>query len=235
PLAADRYHFNKHVWDVPSHYMPTQRKFVMAVECTFCIAAGFIKISILLFYRRLSARAISKTFKWTTRATIAFIAAYSIAFSLVPIFGCQPISAFWDQSDIIKQTQGYKYTCFNEGVDVLAASAISTAQDLLTAILPTFIYWHLQIPARQKVALFGIFAIAYGVVAIGVVRVYKGWEIFFSSYDVTWLVWETWNWTLLEIHVGAMCANTPALKVFFKQYLNIEKLTSRSRSHGSRS
>ncbi|PVI02442.1 hypothetical protein DM02DRAFT_492362, partial [Periconia macrospinosa] len=217
--ASDRFRFNRHVWDVEPHYYVKQRKLILAIETLFCIGAGLIKISILLFYRRLSSRAISNKFKWTTWFTIGFIAAYSIAFSLVPIFGCQPISAFWDQINVTKQFDpNYKYKCFNEAADVVTANAISTAQDLLTAILPTFIYYHLQIPLRQKIALGFIFAIAYGVVALGAMRLYYTWQIFYGTYDVTWVGWELWIWTLLEIHVGVMCANAPALKAFFKHY-----------------
>ncbi|KAJ4350083.1 uncharacterized protein N0V89_008704 [Didymosphaeria variabile] len=124
PLAADVYHFNKHVWDVQPHFYIIQRKYVMAIESTFCLASGLIKVSILLFYKRLGSRAVSNTFRWATRLTIVFITANSIAFTLVPIFGCQPISAFWEQSDIIKVAQGYKYKCFNEGADVFSAAAM---------------------------------------------------------------------------------------------------------------
>jgi hypothetical protein len=203
----------------------------MAVESTFCVASGLIKVSILLFYKRLGTRGISNTYRWSIRLTIAFITAYSIAFTLVPIFGCKPLAAFWEQSDIIKVAGGYKYKCFNEGADVFSASIISTAQDFLTAILPTFLYWHLQIPIRQKVALFGIFAIGYGVVAIGALRSYYSWQIFFETYDVTWATGDSFMWSLLEVHVGAMCANAPALKMFFKQVLRIKTLTSGSKSH----
>jgi hypothetical protein len=227
------YGFNRHVWDVDPGYYVTQRKLVLIIETVFCFSAGLVKISILLFYRRLSSRAISTTFRWVTWITIGFIAAYSVAFILVPIFGCNPISAFWDQVDVVKVVEGYSYKCFNEGADVLAAGIISAVQDLATAILPTFLYWKLQLPIRQKLALFGIFAIGYGVVAVGAMRLYFSWRIFFDTYDETWIGWDNWLWSMLELHIGVMCANAPALKVFFKHFLQIENLTRRtkSRSH----
>lgn len=205
----------------------------MAIESIFCVASGLIKVSILLFYKRLGSRAVSKTFLWVTRLTITFITAYSIAFTLVPIFGCQPISAFWDQVDPVKTGNGYTYKCFDEGADVFSAAVISSAQDLLTAVLPTFLYWNLQIPIRQKIVLFGIFAVGYGVVAIGALRSYYSWQIFYETYDVTWVAWFTWIWTFLEIHMGAFCANAPALKVFFKQVLQIKTSSAVSKSGGS--
>jgi hypothetical protein len=42
------------------------RKYILTVECMFRVASGLIKTSVLLFYRRLSARTISATFRWVT-------------------------------------------------------------------------------------------------------------------------------------------------------------------------
>ncbi|KAJ4984950.1 hypothetical protein SVAN01_09556 [Stagonosporopsis vannaccii] len=228
PAATDS-GFDRHIWDTNIFQNPkgvvVARKYVLSILCLFCVASGLIKISILLFYRRLSSRVVSNRFRWATWITIGFIATSSIAFTLAPILGCQPISAFWDQVNSAKILKGYKYSCFNEGADVLAASIISTIQDLITAMLPTFLYWDLRIPVRQKIALFGIFAIGYGVAALGVMRAYYSWRTFFETYDVTWVTWDLFIVTLLELHVGCFCANAPTLKVFFKHFFH-EKITS---------
>lgn len=201
------------------------RKYLLAIECLFCVASGLIKISILLFYRRLSSRVVSKAFVYTTWISIGFIIAYSIALTLAPILGCQPISAFWDQVDILKVLGGYEYHCFDEGADLLAASIISASQDFITAILPTFLYWNLRIPLQQKLALFGIFALGYGVVALGLLRAYYSWRTFYNTYDVTWSTWDIILTAMLELHIGCLCANAPSLKVFFKHFFQ-EKLRS---------
>jgi hypothetical protein len=188
-----------------------------------------IKVSILLFYRRLSSRVVSNAFRWTTWISIGFIVAYTIALTIAPLLGCQPFSAFWDQVDIFKRLQGYKFHCFDEGADVLAASVISAFQDLVTAILPTFLYWNLQISLRQKFALFGIFAIGYGVVGLGALRAYYSYRTFYLTYDVTWSTYDAFFATLLELHVGAFCANAPTMKVFFKHFFR-DRFASSSRS-----
>ncbi|KAF1941081.1 hypothetical protein EJ02DRAFT_378570, partial [Clathrospora elynae] len=222
PLAGSD-GLNRHIWDINVLGDPGKvvrsRKYILAIESIFCIASGLIKISILLFYRRLSSRVVSRTFKWVTWITIGFIASYSIALTIVPILGCQPISAFWDQADLVKILQGYKFHCFDEGADVVAASVISAAQDLITAVLPTFLYWNLRIPTRQKVALFGVFAIGYGVVALGILRAYYSWRTFYNTYDVTWSTWDIILASMLELHIGSFCANAPAAKFFFAHFL----------------
>ena len=108
---------------------------------------------------------------------------------------------------------------------------------MVTAVLPTFIYWKLQIPLRQKVGLFFVFAFAYAAVAIGVFRAYLSWRIFFQTYDVTWAMWETILWTMLELHIGVMCANAPALKAFFQHFSTSNasrRAPSRPRARGSK-
>ncbi|KAH6621989.1 hypothetical protein C7974DRAFT_214334 [Boeremia exigua] len=228
PLAVES-GFRQHIWDIGVFKNPEKvviaRKYVLSILCVFCVASGLVKISILLFFRRLSSRVVSNGFRYATWITIGFIASSSIAFTLVPIFGCRPISAFWDQTNSTKILNGYKYHCFNEGADVFAASIISMVQDFFTALLPTFLYWKLRIPVRQKMALFGIFAIGYGVGALGAIRAYYSWQIYFATYDVTWVTWELFLVTLLELHVGCFCANAPSLKVFFRHFFH-DKLTS---------
>jgi hypothetical protein len=205
------------------------RKYVLAILCIYCVTSGLIKISILLFYRRLSSRVVSKTFRWVTWGTIGMIVAYTIALTIAPIVGCQPFSAYWDQVDVIKRLQGYKYHCFDEGADLVAATIISAVQDLVTAVLPTLLYWNLRIPIRQKIALFGIFSLGYGVVALGAMRAYYAYRTYYLTYDTTWSTWDLLLTTILELHVGAFCANAPTLKVFFKHFFH-DKLTQHSNS-----
>jgi hypothetical protein len=213
--------------------MVTSRKYILAMQCVFCIASGFIKISILLFYRRLSSRVVSNVFRWTIWLAIGFIAAYTIALTIAPLVGCNTLSAFWDQVNSTKILQGYTYKCFDEGADVFVASVISSVQDFITATLPTLIFWNLRIPIRQKFALFGIFAIGYVVVALGALRAYYSWQTYYNTYDVTWFSWKVFLTSILELHVGCFCANAPTFKVFFNHFLGDKISSSMKRSHRS--
>ncbi|KAJ4384601.1 hypothetical protein N0V86_000201 [Didymella sp. IMI 355093] len=240
PLVIEIYRFDRHAWDVEDKYFPIQRKFVMAIYILYSLASGMIKLSVLLFYRRLSARAVSPAFRWIMRTSIVVIGGYSIAFCVIPIFACRPISAFWDQVDFAKLAQGYKWTCINEGADIVAHGIASTTQDLIVAFLPTMLFWNLQMPRRQKIALYSIFALGYTTVPLGAMRTYRSYQLFFTTYDVTWVGFDIWIWSLLELHIGAMCANAPALKIFFEKVLEVDRLTSwtrsrsRSQSQGSK-
>ena len=228
--VTEVYRFDRHAWDVEYKYFPIQRKFVMAIYILYSITSGLIKLSILLFYRRLSSRAVSPAFRGTMRITIFVIGGYSLAFIIIPLFACRPFSAFWDQVNFAKLARGYEWTCINEGADVVAHGIISTLQDLVVAFLPTLLCWNLQMPLRPKIALYSIFALGYTSVAVGAMRTYQGYRLFFTTYDVTWIASDIWLWSLLELHIGSMCANAPALKIFFEKVLKVDRLTTWTRS-----
>jgi hypothetical protein len=223
-----------HIWDVDLTLFTIQRKLILSIEVLFVLATGLIKVSILLFFRRLGSRGVSKAFRITTWVAIGFTIASTIAFFISPFAGCRPLSAYWEQSDVIKILQGVKFNCNNEGAAITSAGVVSTVQDLITALLPNFIYWKAQIPFRQKAALMAIFATAYGVGVFGALRTHATWVLFYETYDVSWQLWEIWNWTLLELHIGVICANLPALKVFVKRYLNIKSIVSNENTKNSR-
>lgn len=46
------------------------------------------------------------------------------------------------------------------------------------------------------------------------------WKIFNDTYDVTWMSWEGWLWTNIEVCLGIVVASAPALKVFFRSLLD---------------
>ena len=156
------------------------------------------------------------------------------AFTIVLCTGCYPLDAFWNQFDVALQLEGYKYSCwYNEQADIMAASIISALQDAVTALLPTLLYWNLRIPRRQKIALAAVFASAYLVVAVCMVRVYAMWEIFNNPmYDGTWTTWPALLLVIIEVYLGATLASVPALKVFARHYFE-GGLSSSSSNHPS--
>ncbi|KAH7359604.1 hypothetical protein BKA66DRAFT_500471, partial [Pyrenochaeta sp. MPI-SDFR-AT-0127] len=215
PLITELHRFNRHIWDVEPEYFAVQQNYVRAIYSLFALASGLIRLSILLFYRRLSSRAISTSFRWLLWITIISVGASMVAFFITPIFLCSPAFAFWEQSDATELAKGYQYKCASEGADVVAYGIISTVQDLIIAMLPMLLCWNLQLRCRQKIALYSIFVVAYMAVAIGGVRTSKSYRMLFKTDDVTWVASDTWIWFLLELHLVFVCANAPALRIFY--------------------
>lgn len=169
----------RHIWDIEFQNFPIQRKFLMAAYCLYNLSSGLIKLSVLLFYRRLGKGLVSRAFRWIMILTFIMVLAYTISFCIIPIVMCNPVSAYWDQVDFRVRfgPKKYDFTCINEGADVVANGVASTVTDFIVAILPTILCWKLQIPMRQKIALYSIFAVSYSTVALGSMRVYTSYHI----------------------------------------------------------
>jgi hypothetical protein len=73
-----------------------------------------------------------------------------------------PISAFWKQVDLTwnAENQG-NYHCIDEPANMTAAAVISVIQDFIVCGMPTILFWKLQLPRKQKIAIGSIFGISF--------------------------------------------------------------------------
>ena len=94
------------------------------------LAFGFIKLSVLFFYRRLFVKGTSTKFDVITKVAIGITLAWTIAFFLLTLFRCgRYINSQWGPLvDISRCLNGYNYT------DALFVSDLIT--DLLVICLP---------------------------------------------------------------------------------------------------
>ncbi|KAF1816740.1 hypothetical protein P152DRAFT_135994 [Eremomyces bilateralis CBS 781.70] len=226
-LGSRLYGFDRHVWDLKPGQGMQSRKMVMALEVLYTPGTAIIKISILFFYRRMSAGSISKPFYYAVWASIIFVVLYMIVFTINIFVTCIPIHAFWHSVDPRWALENAgKYHCFDEGANLLAASSISVLQDFIACGLPTMLFWDLKLPRRQKVALASIFGVGFFLCITGILRILAIRKVYYKTYDVTWAAEEVWVWTAVETHLAVICASAPALKVFFKRYLKVSSFGS---------
>jgi hypothetical protein len=134
--------------------MGTQVNFVTVQLYTTTNA--ITKISILLFYRRLTKGTLSTTYRYMLSAAIVSVSLYWLAFTIALLAGCAPFSAFWNQINPLWQT---KYRCVDEPKVIIAASIVSVSQDFMCCFLPVILFWKLQISRKKKLALMGLFAV----------------------------------------------------------------------------
>jgi hypothetical protein len=130
----------------------------MALEALYLTSTATTKISILLFYRRLTAGTFSRRFLYSIYSAIAFVVVYYIIFTINLFIGCRPIYAFWMQIDPFWER---KYTCIDEASNLIAAAVISVIQDFIVCGMPSILFWKLRIPLKQKIALAAIFGIGF--------------------------------------------------------------------------
>lgn len=132
------------------------RKTAWVAQIFFILGTTCTKISILLFYRRLTSGALPKTFLYVIYANIAFISAYAIAFLFVLLVGCRPLDAYWYSA---LPTYTAEYSCYDEGAAATAAAIISVITDIVVVSLPCYVVLGMVMPIRQKLSLFVIFGV----------------------------------------------------------------------------
>ena len=221
----------RHVWDIPIGKAPGHRKNIWASEWCYTASLSLVKISVLLFYRRLSVT-FSRAFLIAVWAGIVYNILYIIGFGLGLILLCNPIEAYWMQlSPAWEKT--HHYSCGAEGDYLPAAGAFSVLGDFYSALLPMLLIMHLDLPRRQKISLYCLFALAFLVVGAGIARTVLLNVILNRDYDFTWVLWEMWIWGLVELYVGIFAASAPSLKPFFRRFL-VEPVASKLDSSSKR-
>lgn len=218
-IANRRFHSGRHVWDVDFRLAADHRLNAWISQWFYLWSTGVVKISVLLFYRRLSV-SFSKAFLWATWIGIIYNIIQLVAFSLALLLVCLPIEAYWKSFDLKWALQHQdQYKCQNEGIGLTASAVFSVIGDFYAALLPSLLVARLKLPQRQKWAVAGLFSIGYLVVGMGIARAVLLHRMTLVTYDFTWELWEVWIWSLLELWLGLYAASAPALKPFFKRFL----------------
>ncbi|KAK0640426.1 hypothetical protein DIS24_g9394 [Lasiodiplodia hormozganensis] len=182
------------------------------------LITALTKISILIFYRRLSHGTYTTSWIWTVRGFIAFVAALAVTFAILLCAGCRPFKAFWLRVNI-EWVMNNEYSCFNEGVNFIVFAVINVITDAAVCILPLLVLRRLQMPKRQKWALSALFGIGFFLCFCGIMRLVWLYIVYYTTYDLTWTTNYIFSWTLVETHFSIVCASAPALNVFFRRIL----------------
>lgn len=204
------------MWDVPFTMYEHTAKVAWVAEMAFLITGCCIKVSVLLFYRRLVVNTVTRYWVGAVMVAIAFTVAYTLAFVLTLIFNCTPTEAYWKS---FSPTYTRKYHCVDTTIVNLLAGIAAVTSDLYSVVLPCAMTRNLQIPRLQKVALYVIFSLGLLAVAASCVRTYYLYEVGHSS-DVTTKISDVFASSQLELSLGMMCAALPLLRVLFREFLS---------------
>lgn len=215
-VGYEVYFDGHHIWDIPLDKAPGHRLNVWICEMCYIAATCCIKISVLLFYRRLSVK-FSRFFMIATWIGIIANLIYVVAFILVLLLLCRPVYAYWMSFDLAWAST-HQFTCGGEYIALPLSAGISVIMDFYTASLPMFLIWNLSLPKRQKIGLYALFACGFLVVVAGIVRTILLNQLINYDYDFTWVLWEMWIWSDTELYVAIFAASAPALKPFFRRF-----------------
>ncbi|KIW03331.1 uncharacterized protein PV09_05543 [Verruconis gallopava] len=205
--------FDRHIWDQNFKVTALGGLIALLAEIAFLISTCATKISILLFYRRLVNGSFSKLLQWSIYVGIAFIVAYLLTFTIFLGVFCSPSSASWQSLDLSYMKP---YKCVDRAIVDPLVGIISAASDIYAIVIPEIIVKKLKLPQRRKVILYVIFGAGLVVVVAALIR--TGFFIRLHTdprRDLTWIGYDIFVWTTIELQLAIVYASFPALKSFF--------------------
>ncbi|MCJ1353513.1 MAG: hypothetical protein MMC33_003499 [Icmadophila ericetorum] len=208
-IIAVHFGLGRHVPTVPLNDVVNLLKITYAFGIIYTAVHWTIKTSILLLYRRIFTTH-DKPFETALYLVMGYVTVFAIAETFASVFGCIPISYFWNQ---IKDSTLRAGTC---GTNFLIVQKIlnglSLVADFLILILPSIVLWKLRMTLGRKLGLTCIFLVSAFACAASLLRLVA---VTREGYDITWADVQLALWTSIEPTIGLMCGCFPVIAPAF--------------------
>ncbi|KAL8896845.1 MAG: hypothetical protein Q9207_007510 [Kuettlingeria erythrocarpa] len=168
----------------------------------------FVRASVMLFVLRL----LPSYKKWQQRVVYAmFLINFLVTLYTCITFGvsCIPFKANWDTVPNAK--------CFSKDVLVITNqinAGLACACDIVTALIPQFLLWNIQMKARTKRQLNFIFGLGLITALLSIGRAATTTKETLSE-DTTWRLVPSYYFTSFECQLGIIIACGPAIRQFW--------------------
>ncbi|KAI9794057.1 MAG: hypothetical protein M1816_006682 [Peltula sp. TS41687] len=197
------YGFGKHALALGLRKVIINVKLLFAYEvlCTLCIYA--IKLSILLFYRRIFPTSRFQKVVVSSAVILGFI---YLAFLVTFFAQCIPLNYLWDRS--IKDG-----VCIDVVLLMRVTAIVNMASDIIILLMPMPVIWRLpQLSLGQKLGISAMFCLGGFLVRIFVLS-----QV--SETDPTWSDFNGAAWTYAEACIGILSACLPMIRPLFTTFL----------------
>lgn len=210
----------KHVWTVPQVQVEDMMRILFAFVVFYVFSTPLIKLSIILFYRRIFGMTYSIWF------CMFLTAGYFVSGIIAFLVCCRPVSYYWTQ---FTNPDGGRcvYDLYNFYISYAGVNVIT---DVAILLVPIPIVWKLQMRRTQKLLVCGILLIGglcvtsplvnciwlkliyfsfFSVCIASLVRIY--YITFIKDGDYTWVIGKVFTWSSIEPSIGILCACLPTL------------------------
>ncbi|CAD6441404.1 d6f0f2a0-5329-43f3-8f1a-50973ad2991a [Sclerotinia trifoliorum] len=194
-----------HIYEMPVEVFNLYTKIIMSAFVIYVACLGLSKISLLLFYNRLSP---VRWFRTAVYFLMFIVFAYSIAFIFALIFPCRPVARNWD----IRIKDG---ECINRAAIYTAGAAVNITTDIALLALPIPMIVDLQMPKIQKAGLIFIFMVGSMTCVTSIIRLKVILPLLVDN-DETWEVSVPCIWTIVEANLVIICGSFPITRQFLK-------------------
>ena len=144
----------------------------------------FVKVSILLFYMRISPIKMVHRISW---ALIFVIVGAGITLISINIFGCIPLSKVWDFF--------IKGKCLINGSEFILGNGIANiVTDFCVLLLVIPILWQIALPRKQKIGVAFLLATGGFVCVVSILRLIFATSAG-NSFDATYEIARVYIWS----------------------------------------
>ncbi|KAJ5374129.1 hypothetical protein N7517_006135 [Penicillium concentricum] len=203
------YHgLGKHVWVVPIPEVVEMMRTLFVYVLLYIVTVPLIKLSIILFYRRIFGMTYTMWF------CVFLTAGYFISCLVAFLVCCRPVSYYWTQ---YAEPNGGRciYDLYPFYIGNAAANVVT---DGIILLVPIPLVWKLQMRKTQKFMVSGIFLLGGFVCIASIIRIYY-MTFLKTSPDVTWIMGDVFIWSSVEPSIGIVCACLPTLHPLLRSFV----------------
>ncbi|KAH0610245.1 uncharacterized protein H6S33_011772 [Morchella sextelata] len=201
--------FGEHIDKVPPNEYKIGLMISWITQLLYIPGVCIAKISVSLFIRRLSPY---KTYTKIAWFIIVFMVTYTIMMFFFILTQCHPFGLTWDKS-----LQGKCLSPQFMSILAYGHSAANITTDFALLFLVIAMMWNVQMPRRQKMAVYGVFGLGTFASLASVVKFTLSVDFGKKGdylYDINGLA----TWSIVEIQAGITASSLPTIKPLFRKY-----------------
>lgn len=153
-FVSQRNGSGRDIWTLRPHNIYTLFRCYYAQTIIYILTFLFVKLSLVFFYLQIFSTHSVRRVRWVLWATVLFNIFVMIAFVIVSIFQCKPISFYWNRWD-----GKHKGTCVSISALAWSYTAIQIALSFWLLAIPIWLVRSLKLTRRKKLGVFFMFIV----------------------------------------------------------------------------
>uniref|UniRef100_A0A093VKE7 Rhodopsin domain-containing protein n=1 Tax=Talaromyces marneffei PM1 TaxID=1077442 RepID=A0A093VKE7_TALMA len=188
------------------------RKIAFASEFFYIFTVGIVKLSLLLYYRRIFVLSlVSPRFRRMNDIVLGVAGLWMLAFFITTLLQARPISWNWTEVGSVSNLHDF----------FICEAVTNIALDLTVLCMPMLIVYRMCMSLRKKILVVGIFGLGFFCVIASAIRLYYVTKYFTVSVRVNPGQFEDTVanldlWSLIEPCSSTICICLPCLGPLFR-------------------
>ncbi|KAL8944881.1 MAG: hypothetical protein Q9216_000171 [Gyalolechia sp. 2 TL-2023] len=197
-----RFGTGRHLLAVGLQNVQVFLKLEYAFQIIYAFTLTLVRLSILMFYRRLFPKeSMSRIWKTCYYLIVFLVVGFFISGTTSLVFVCTPIHFFWTMAG-----DGH---CINFQLLLYFGASLTIICDLAVLLLPMPIVWNLQMKRSKRIGVMGIFLLGGFVCVASIVRMFYVHQV--VPVNPTWTQVDPAIWSTVEPCIGIVSACLPII------------------------